>query len=55
MKKFKGCHVIYLIISLLFVAAGIVLFPNLTNLGWGEKLLDEFCSSDYIEKLKKII
>ena len=40
MKKFKGCHVIYLILSLLFIAAGIVLFPNLTNLGWGEKLLD---------------
>ena len=40
MKKFKGCHVIYLIISLLLIAAVIVLFPNLTNLGWGEKLLD---------------
>lgn len=40
MKKFKGCYIWYLILSLLFIAAGVLLFPNLTNLGWGERLID---------------
>ena len=40
MKKFKGSHILYLILSLVLIAGGILLFPGLTNLGWGEKILD---------------
>lgn len=40
MKKFKNCHVVYLIIALILVVAGILFYPNLTNLGLGERFLD---------------
>lgn len=42
MKKFKNCHILYLLISILFTAVGILFYPNLTNLGWGEKFIDLF-------------
>lgn len=42
MKKFKNCHILYLLISVLFIAVGILFYPNLTNLGWGEKFIDLF-------------
>lgn len=40
MHKFKGCHIWYLILSLLLFVSSILLFPNFTGLKWGEKLID---------------
>ena len=40
MKKFNGCHIVYLLLSIVLIAAGILLFPGLTGLCWGEKVLD---------------
>lgn len=40
MQKFKGCHIWYLVLSLLLFVGSILLFPNFLGIEFGDKLTD---------------